>query len=178
MKYLVSSNQVSLPGEAHAAPAPSGLVAPPAKGVIRIEGEALTKRARISAGKVRPQRLGSSKVAAWSGDSHLFWTGAQPDDVLTLKLDQDDLNAGSYDLTLFTTTARDYARIKVAINGQLQESDLYTQQILTGEPLQFRKVNISPSEPLQIDIHITGKNASAVPSYMVGIDRIELAPAK
>ena len=56
----------------------------------------------------------------------------------------------------------------------MQEADLYTEQVLPGEPLRFENVNISPSEPLQIDIHITGTNPAALPRHMVGIDRIEL----
>ena len=60
----------------------------------------------------------------------------------------------------------------------VQVADLYTEQVLPGEPLRFENVNISPGEPLQIDIHITGKNEAADPRYMVGIDRIEVETAK
>jgi hypothetical protein len=39
-------------------------------------------------------------------------------------------------------------------------------------------VNVSPSEPLQIDIHLTGANAIATPRYMFGLDRIEVTEVK
>jgi hypothetical protein len=59
------------------------------------------------------------------------------------------------------------------MNGQLQEADLYTKEVLPGIPLTFRNVNVSPGEPLQVDVHIVGKNESADPAFMVGIDRLE-----
>ena len=96
--------------------------------------------------------------------------------MLSLKLK--GVEPGTRNLTVYTTTAKDYAQIKVAINGQLRESDLYTEKVLPGEPLRFENVNISPNEPLQIDVHITGKNEAADPGYMVGIDRIEVEAVK
>ena len=170
VKYLASATQVPLPGEKKPAPKTSQ-VPPPAKGVIRLEGEALAETSQPEGGQVRAQPM-AGFGPGWSGNSHLWWTGGKPGDVLTLKLE--GLEPGTHDLMLFPTTARDYAQVKISINGQLQEVDLYTPEVLSGEPIRFEKVNISPSEPLQVDIHITGANASALPRYMVGIDRIEV----
>jgi hypothetical protein len=36
----------------------------------------------------------------------------------------------------------------------------------------------APGEPLQIDVHLTGANPQAKPSYMFGLDRVEAAPVK
>ena len=60
------------------------------------------------------------------------------------------------------------------MNGQLQEVDLYTVDVLPGVPMVFKNVNVSPGEPLQIDVHITGKNEAALAGYMFGMDRIEV----
>ncbi|MFT6243053.1 MAG: hypothetical protein ACJAQT_005167, partial [Akkermansiaceae bacterium] len=79
-------------------------------------------------------------------------------------------------LTLFPTTALDYAQARITINGQLQEVDWYSEAVVPGTPILFKNVNVSPGEPLQIDIHITGKNERALARYMVGIDRIEVVP--
>lgn len=175
VKYLASANQVPLPGEKPKTPEVTSTVPAPAKGVTRIEGESLVQKFKPTGGNVKVQPM-TNFGSGWSDNKHLWWTGGQPGDVLTLKLE--GITPGAHDLTLFTTTARDYATVKVAINGQLQESDLFTEQVLPGEPLHFKNVNVSPTEPLQVDIHISGKNSEAVPSYMVGVDRIEIVPAK
>jgi putative membrane-bound dehydrogenase-like protein len=174
VKYLASPSQVPLPGEAPASAAASA-VPPPGEGVVRVEGEALVGSAVAKGGNVRAQGM-AGFGPGWTGNSHLWWTGGQPGDVLTLKVP--GLRPGTHHVTLFPTTAPDYATIRVAINGQLQEADLYTEKVLPGAPIHFEKVNISPGEPLQIDVHLTGANPSALPRYMFGLDRVEVEPAK
>ena len=56
------------------------------------------------------------------------------------------------------------------VDGQLQEADLYSEEVLPGAPVVFKNMNVSPSEPLQVDIHIIGKNKAALARYMPGID--------
>lgn len=169
VKYLGSANQVPLPGQGP--PAPTSQVPPPANGTIRIEGEALVAKFPPKHGSTVVQGM-SHFGPGWSGNQHLWWRGGKPGDVLTLKLE--GLKPGTKNLTIYPTTAKDYATIKIAVNGQLREADLYTEAVLPGAPIHFDKVNVSPSEPLQIDIHITGKNDAALDRYMVGIDRIEV----
>ncbi|MFT6863106.1 MAG: putative heme-binding domain-containing protein, partial [Akkermansiaceae bacterium] len=171
VKYLASTTQVPLPGEGPQAPEPGQAVAPPAKGVIRIEGESLVKSANVRRGRVADQGM-SGFGPGWSGGNHLWWTGGQPGDVLTMTLKE--LKPGTYEVTLFPTTALDYATIRVVMNGQLQEVDLYTIEVVPGAPMVFKNVNVSPGEPLQIDVHLTGKNEAALPRYMFGMDRIEV----
>ena len=60
----------------------------------------------------------------------------------------------------------------------LKEADLYTEKVLPGAPIRFENVNVSPGEPLQIDVHLTGANPAALPRYMFGLDRIEVEAAK
>lgn len=174
VKYLASPSQVPLPGEKSSASAASA-VPPPADGVFRIEGETLVAGAFAKNGNVKTQGM-SGFGPGWSGNSHLWWTGGSPGDVLTLKVE--GLTPGTKNVTLFPTTAPDYATIKVAINGQLREADLFTKNVLPATPIRFENVNISPSEPLQIDIHLTGANPAAKPSYMFGLDRIEVETVK
>lgn len=170
VKYLGSPSQVPLPGEGPEIPDPTQKVGPPAIDVIRFEGESLIKTTKVNRGQLVDQGM-KSFGPGWSGDNHLWWTGGKPGDVLTMTLKA--LKPGTYDITLYPTTARDYAVIKISMNGQLQEADLYTKEVLPGIPLIFRNVNVSPGEPLQVDVHIVGKNESADPAFMVGIDRLE-----
>jgi hypothetical protein len=175
VKYLGSSAQVALPGEGPQAPAADEKVGPPEKGVVRVEGEALVKTAKVDRGEILNQTM-SGFGPGWSGNDHLWWTGGKPGDVLTLTLK--GLKPGTHNVTIFPTTALDYAQVRIAINGQLQEADFYTEEVLPGAPLVFKNVNVSPSEPLQVDIHIIGKNEAALASYMIGIDRVEIETAK
>ena len=174
VKYLASPGQVPLPGHKPATESASAVPAP-AAGVIRIEGEDLIEKAFVKLGNVKPQGM-SGFGPAWSGNRQLWWTGGQPGEVLTMKVP--GLKPGTYDLTLFPTTAHDYGMIRVAINGQLKEADLYDLKVLPAAPIRFEKVNVSPGEPLQIDVHLTGANPQAKPSYMFGLDRVEAAPVK
>ena len=173
VKYLASPAQVPLPGIAPTAT--TGSVPPPGAGVVRVEGEALVAKAVTKNGNVRNQNM-SGFGDGWSGNDHLWWTGGKPGDILTLTVE--GLTPGTKNVTLFPSGAHDYATIKVAINGQLREADLYSEKVLPVAPLVFEKVNVSPSEPLQIDIHLTGANAIATPRYMFGLDRIEVTEVK
>lgn len=172
VSYLASAQQVPIAGEGSVAD-PSSSVALAEDGIIRIEGESLLPQATASGGKVIVQPM-AGFGRGWSENKHLWWTGGTPDQILALKLSNGKLIPGNYDLWLFPTTAKDYAQVKISINGQVRIADLYSDSVLPGDPLHFKKVNISPAEPLHIDIHITGANPAAVPRYMVGIDRIEL----
>jgi len=174
VKYLRSPTQVPLPGEKPAPPVQPSSVAPPGPGVVRIEGESLVSRHQPTGGRLSAQRM-TNFGPSWSENRQLWWTGGKPEDVLALRLR--GVKPGTWNLTLFPTTARDYARIQVGVNGQLRNTDLYTENVLPGKPLRFEGVHVSPDEPLQVDVRITGKNPAALPRYMVGIDRFELAPA-
>jgi putative membrane-bound dehydrogenase-like protein len=176
VKYLASPSQVPLPGEAKSPAASSASeVGPVSPGVLRVEGEALVASTVTKTGNLKTQTM-TGFGPKWSGDSQLWWTGGNPGDVLTLKIG--GLEPGTKNLTLFPTTAHDYAQVKVAINGQLQEADFYSESVLPGTPMVFERINVSPGEPLQIDIHITGMNPVALPRYMIGIDRIEVETVK
>ncbi len=172
--YLASPTQVSPTGRGNVAASPQSAVPAPGNGVMRIEAEDLAAKYQPQGGNGKPQNMEHFQDA-WSENRQLWWVGGKPGEVYTLKLD--GVGPGMKNLTLFPTTARDYAQVKIAINGQLQEADFYSADVRQGTPLRFEGVNISPSEPLQIDIHITGKNEAAVPRYMVGIDRIEIEGA-
>ena len=171
VKYLGSPAQVPMPGQGQPTAA-SGSVPPPAEGVTRFEGEALVATAKATGGNARPQGMERFTGGAWSGDSQLWWTGGKPGDTLTLNLPE--VKPGERELTVFTTTAKDYAQMKVTVNGEIQEADLFTSDVLPGTPIVFSKVPVSPTEPLKITFEITGANPEAKPSHMVGIDRIEV----
>ncbi len=173
VKYLASPRQVPLPGEkAEAVTTRVGSRVPAAAdGVTRFESESLIAAAKASGGTVKAQAM-NRFGPAWSGDSQLWWTGGKPGDTLTLVLAE--AQPGTREVTIFPTTARDYARMKVTVNGEIQEADLFSEKVLPGQPLVFSKVPVSPSEPLKVTLEIIGANPAAKPSHMIGIDRIEV----
>ncbi|MEM0896826.1 MAG: PVC-type heme-binding CxxCH protein, partial [Verrucomicrobiota bacterium] len=149
VKYLASPQQVPLPGEIPPAKKPQAEAPDAVDPQARfLEAELLVENYPVDSGSVIPQRM-NSFGDGWSGNRQLFWRGGQPGDIYTVKLD--GLAPGTVDLIVHPTTARDYATVKFAINGQLREVDMYSPNVSLGEPLEFRGVNISPREPLQID---------------------------
>lgn len=64
------------------------------------------------------------------------------------------------------------------VNGHLEQTYLYSKNVLPGKALTFENVNVSPGEPLKAAVQVTGKNDQAAPNYIVGIDRIEVRPAR
>lgn len=173
VKYLASTSQVPLPGQPAATPENASVSAlpPPAEGILRIEGESLVGRFQPGGGQSVVQNM-QNFPDSWSEGKQLWWRGGKPGDIYTLKLD--GIEPGNYEVTLFATRAKDYATAKFAINGQLQEADFFHPTVTLADPVLFGGVNVSPTEPLQIDIHLTGKNEAAIGNFMVGLDRIEL----
>ncbi|MEM9479372.1 MAG: c-type cytochrome, partial [Verrucomicrobiota bacterium] len=173
VKYLASPQQVPLPGEAP--PAAKNQDAAPRKidpHARFYEAESLVAKYPVDSGTLISQRM-TSFGDGWSGNRQLFWRDGQPGDIYTMKLD--GLAPGTVDLIVHPTSAKDYAIVKFAINGQLREVDLYNPGVSLGEPIEFKGVNISPREPLQIDVHIIGQNPSAMKDrFFFGIDRFEI----
>lgn len=170
-RYLMSPTAKPSPGSERIS------VSPPGPGVTRIEGEALVGKAKVTGGNVRNQNM-SGFGPMWSNNDHLWWTGGKPGDRLTLNIPAQ--TAGEYEVSVYTTTAVDYGQIKVIWQNQVRESDLYTTQVLPGEPINFEKVTLANEQPLEMVIELTGKHPQAKAGYMVGIDRIEfrLIPRK
>ncbi len=171
VKYLASPRQVPLPDEAAGSPQEAAGAGTGAGGRI-LEAETLVADYPAETGNVVAQGM-RHFGNEWSGDRQLFWRGGKPGDIHTMKLD--GLEPGTIDLVVYPTTARDYATVQFAINGQLREVDLYSETVSLGAPIVFRGVTISPGEPLQVDIHIRGNNDAGMEGrYFVGIDRFEV----
>ena len=159
--YLMSPTQVQ-----------PAIEIPRRPGTIVVEGESL--EAKVDAGAASPQGM-SGFGNDWSGASQLWWTSGKAGAKLSA-----DLKAptGSYDLVVYLTKANDYAQVSVALGGQAaQNVDLYAPTVRLAAPVVWRNVKLSETQPLRLELEITGANAQARPSMMVGIDRIELIPS-
>ncbi|MDA7915931.1 FG-GAP-like repeat-containing protein [Verrucomicrobia bacterium] len=175
VKYLASSTQVPLPGQGKPKTAPQVIpassVPAPAKGTIRFEAESFATSAKLTGGRARSQSMNGFGTI-WSGNKQLWWTDCKPGD--RMELDLKDIPAGSYSLTLYTTSAADYGVLTATVDGHAQSTDLYSVNVQPGDPLTFHKVTVKPDGKLDLMIEITGTNPKAKPSFMVGLDRIEL----
>lgn len=138
-------------------------------GEVFWEGESL--KVVKSTGSIKPQGMGGFKKAQWSGNAHLWWTGAKPANELVLEftLPED----GTWELFTTLTKARDYGIITLKLDGGgalLQGLDLFNEPdvITTGEVNLGRQEMKAGTHTLHV--LIDGANPKAVKGYMVGID--------
>ncbi|MBM4017830.1 MAG: DUF2961 domain-containing protein [Planctomycetes bacterium] len=139
-----------------------------------LEGETLEVIARTG-GQTRTQDL-AQYAGAWSGQAHLWWTGAKPGDRLDLAVPV--AGAGRYRLTAQMTKARDYGIVQ-----------LYLDDKKLGGPLDLYNPEVVPTGAMDLGVHdlgagrhkltleITGANEKAVKSYMAAVDYVKLQSA-
>ena len=166
--YLASPSQVPLRG-----PKPNF----DSKGNVpnALEGESMKVLSK-SRGTTQRQDMRAFPKDKWSGNDHLWWTGAQPKD--TLELEFEVPAEGTYNIATVLSKARDYAIVQIAIDGQPlgEPIDCFNNPdvITTGV------VNLPTKKLTQgahtLEIQIVGKNPEAVPGFMVGFDFLLLTP--
>lgn len=142
-----------------------------------IEGESL-QGVKTTAGTAAGQGMGGFKEGRWSGNNQLWWTGGKPNAKLTLPFSMDE--GGNYSVAAAFTKARDYAVIKVELDGEtlIEGLDLFEdgRVVNTGPLVLGEKVLKAGNHTLEITI--LGCNPKAVPAYMVGVDYLYLAPSQ
>ena len=140
-----------------------------------LEGESL-KILKVTAGGAAGQGMSGFAADKWSGDNHLWWTGAKPGARLELEL---PIAAdGTFAIECVLTKARDYGIVQVWIDGErlggqidcFNVPDVVTTGVITFEPRALGKGNH------MIAFEIIGKHPDAVPGFMVGVDFIRLVP--
>lgn len=138
-------------------------------GELTWEGETL--KVVKSKGNVGAQGMGGFQKAQWSGNSHLWWTGARPADELVLEFELPE--DGQWDLHTTLTKARDYAIVTLKLDGGgaiAEKVDLFNSPdvIHTGE-LNLGRHELKAGKHT-LHVLIDGANPEAVKSYMFGID--------
>jgi hypothetical protein len=138
-----------------------------------LEGERMKVLAKTG-GNAAEQDLGAFE-GQWSGDAHLWWTGAKPGDVLELGLPV--ASTGRFRLKAVLTKAVDYAIAQLLLDGRE-----------LGQPMDFFNNGVVPTGEVDLGVHqlaagehtlavrIVGANERAVKSYMVGLDYVRLDP--
>jgi putative heme-binding domain-containing protein len=165
--YLASPSQVPLRG-----PRPDF----DSKGNVpaAIEGEAM-KVLEKSRGTTQGQDMRAFPKDRWSANNHLWWTGGQPSDSLSLEFEiaQD----GQYMPEMVLTKARDYAIVQLMID-QTPLGDpidcFNTPEVITTGLIKFAPRQLAQGKHT-LKIQIVGKHPEAVPGYMVGIDFLKFS---
>jgi putative heme-binding domain-containing protein len=140
-----------------------------------LEGESL-KILETKGGKTKVQGM-AGFGGRWSNGAQLWWTGGKPGDTLTLALPVN--KAGKYQLKTSLTKARDYGTIEASLDGQPIEAaklDLFhSPEVIITDELDWGTHDLTAGDH-KLTIKITGANAQAVKSYMVGLDYLKLEP--
>ena len=169
--YLASPGQVVLSGPASPIDAKTGKV-PGA-----IEGEAM-KIVEKTGGTAASQNMGGFPADRWSGNDHLWWTGARPGDKLSLEVPVE--KAGIFDIEIVLTRARDYGVAKISIDDKVLDPglDMFNNpEVITTGVLSFG-MNELASGNHRITFEIVGANPEAVKAYMLAVDYIRLVPTQ
>ena len=140
-----------------------------------VEGESL-KILEKTGGNAAEQGL-DGFGEGWSGNAHLWWTGAKVGDKLTLEVPVKD--AGKYALQVQLTKAVDYGIAQFYWDGQKigDPIDLYNDKVIPTGPLTLGTLDMTAG-PHKLTIEITGANEKAVKAYMVGLDYVKLDAPK
>ena len=113
--------------------------------------------------------------SGWDNNDQLWWTGGRPGDKLELVCDT--IPQGTYKLSARLTKAKDYGIVQfwvdgVEIGGHI---DLYNPDVIPFA-IDIGIVVFSAGGEHGVEIEIIGANASAVASYMVGVDILRFDP--
>lgn len=140
-----------------------------------IEGESM-KIVGKTGGNAAGQNMGAFPKDKWSGNDHLWWTGAGPGARLELELPVEA--DGNYQLEVVLTMARDYGIVQLLLDGEplsepidaFNDPDVVTTGVLTFGPRSLTRGSH------KLGLQIVGANPNAVKAYMVGIDYVRLVP--
>lgn len=138
-----------------------------------VEGEGL-KILSITGGQARPQPMNAFTADKWSGVDHLWWTGGEVGDKLTLELPV--AKAGTYELHAVLTKARDYGIVQLYLNDKKlgDPIDLFNSpDVVTTGDLNLGRHDLTAGKH-KLVVEITGTNEKAVKAYMFALDYVLL----
>ncbi len=138
-----------------------------------LEGEKL-KVVSKTGGTAAPQGMSGFSADRWSGDAQLWWTDGKPGDKLELELPVE--KAGTFDLLMVLTKARDYGIVQIWLDDKKlgEPIDLYNSpEVVTTGLINFGPQQLTEGKH-RLVVEITGINPAAVKRHMVGIDAVQL----
>lgn len=139
-----------------------------------IEGEDMSVVRRTGGNLTVQDMLGFGE--AWSAAKHLWWTGAQPGNMLELGFSVE--KAGTYELILAMTKAVDYGQFRLSVNNTPIGGvvDLFNNGVIHTGKLNFGRVSLRAGRNV-LRVEVVGTNpASTGDRYMFGLDFIKVTP--
>ncbi len=136
-----------------------------------LEGEQIKVLAK-TAGNANRQDLGGFG-GKWSGEAHLWWTGAKPGEMLDLEVPV--RKTGTYRVKMQLTKARDYGIVQLFLDGEKLglPIDLFNNGVVPTGVLDMGAHKLDAGRHT-LSIQIVGANEKAVKSYMFGLDYLKL----
>ncbi|HUU15910.1 MAG TPA: DUF2961 domain-containing protein [Sedimentisphaerales bacterium] len=109
----------------------------------------------------------------WSGDAHLWWTGAKRGDRLELAVPVEE--SATYRLTMQLTKAIDYGIVQLYLDDKKlgKPIDLYNNGVVATGVLDMGIHKLSKGQHT-LRVEIVGANEKAVKNYMFGLDYLKL----
>jgi hypothetical protein len=140
-----------------------------------LEGEEIKILAK-TAGEARPQDM-DGYGTEWSGDAHLWWTDAKPNDTLDLAVPVE--KTASYRLKVQLTKAVDYGIVQLYLDAKKlgEPIDLYNDGVIATGVLDMGVQELAEGQHT-LRVEIVGANKKAVKAYMFGIDYLLLEEIK
>ena len=142
------------------------VVPPPVAGGFNVLGE--------PKGQVRTQGMRNERYqGTWKNGDQLWWTHAKPGDTLDVAVRVQE--AGTYNVSVVLTTARDYGIVQLSLDGKKvgEPIDLYNPRVAITEPIPLGTHQLAEGEHT-LGAEIVGANEKAVKSYMFGLDEVIL----
>jgi hypothetical protein len=123
------------------------------------------------------QSMGPFGSGNWKNDEQLWWTGAQPGDELILAVPV--ARSGKYQVSVHLTKAVDYGIVQLLLDGKKagEPIDLYNPGVIPTGPIALGTFDLAAG-PHKLTVKILGANPQAAKSYMFGIDRLDIEPAR
>jgi hypothetical protein len=114
--------------------------------------------------------------ARWKNGQQLWWTSANPKDLLVLAVPV--AKSGRYEVSVGLTKANDYGIVQLSLDGKKvgEPLDLYNPTVIHSGPITLGVHELTAGQH-KLLVEILGANPQAKKSYMFGIDRIDLKPA-
>jgi len=136
-----------------------------------LEGENL-KVIKVTNGKIQQQKM-HMFGSEWSGDTQLWWTGANPGDVLELSVPV--VKTGKYKLEIQLTKAADYGVVQLYLDGKElgKPIDLYSDKVVPVKIQEKSGHKLEKGEHI-LGVEIIGANQKSIKGYMFGIDYLLL----
>ncbi|GIV20380.1 MAG: hypothetical protein KatS3mg023_2131 [Armatimonadota bacterium] len=137
-----------------------------------IEGEGM-KILRCTGGNTSTQDM-QGFGEAWSGGAQLWWTGAQPGNVLELGFNVSQ--AGTYELIVAMTKAVDYGQFRLSVNGTPvgEVIDLFHNGVIHTGKISLGKVQLRQGQNV-LRVEVVGTNpASTGDRHMFGLDFVKV----